>query len=390
MSRLLPGKHHFRDRRFPGPMNSRRARSHSDTMEWNHMCLEELLRIVTPVTEGEETFRVWSEQSSFLELLAEQRKSAPIILYSSSFNHGSLLLRSILVPIKNLDAAKPEDMMHWDNIHDSWSCGLAYGGGRPPRVEYSEPLSEMRPSEFRDGQQLVFFRSFVGRTQDKDYYEVAQFLTHAHSLHWTPERRAWCRLDNNGDVEDVIKWTEKAGRSGYEAATCITIDREVMEMQMSATGTALVQMFDVASVGKGFHGWNKGEDRSVENQELSLYFRSHREGANGSWLRGVQIIRPHLSSEEFGKYLYDKDREPKQYASFLTGDWKNKRLTGVSCAPDAMASYFVKDSPLPFEISPVFFNATVLDKYKADPEKYSLEPRSISCRNAWHLQTYDL
>lgn len=83
-------------------------------------------------------------------------------------------------------------------------------------------------------------------------------------------------------------------------------------------------------------------------------------------------------------------REPKQYASFLTQDWKNKRLTEVSCAPDAMASYFVKDSPLPFETSPVFFNGAVLDKYIADPEKYSLEPRSISCRNAWHLQTYDV
>jgi hypothetical protein len=55
-----------------------------------------------------------------------------------------------------------------------------------------------------------------------------------------------------------------------------------------------------------------------------------------------------------------------------------------------MASYFQKDSPLPFETSPVFFNAAVLDKYKADPEKYSLEHRSISCRNAWSLQTYDV
>jgi hypothetical protein len=257
-------------------------------------------------------------------------------------------------------------------------------------VEYSEPLAEMRPSAFRGGQQLVFSRAFDGRTEDKHYYEIGQFLTHAHELHWTPERRAWCRFDGNGDVEDVIKWAVKAGRSGYGDATCITIDREVMEMQMSATGTALVQLFDIASVGAGFHGWKEGEDRSVEDQELSLYFRSHREGANGSWIRGVQIIRPHLSSEEFGQYLYDKDQEPKQYVSFLTQDWKNNRITEVSCAPDAMASYFVKDSSLPYQISPVFFNAAVLDKYKADAEKYSLEPRSISCRNAWHLQTYDV
>ena len=354
------------------------------------MCLEKLLRIVTPVNEGEEGFLEWSEQSSFLNFLAEQRTGRSIILYSSCFNHGSLLLHSILVPINALDAVKPDDMMHWDDPRESWSCGLVYGGGQPPRLEYSRPLSRICPSAYEGGQRLVFSRSFDGRTEDKHYYEIAQFLTHAHNLHWTPERNAWCRLDENGDVEDVIKWTEKAGRSGYEAATCIAIDREVIEMQMSATGTALVQMFDVTSVGNGFHGWNKGEERSVENQEFNLYFHSHREGVNGSWLRGVQIIRPRLSSEGFGQYLYDKDRQPKQYASFLTLDWKNKRVTEVSCAPNAMASYFERDSPLPFQISPVFFNAAVLDKYKADPEKYSLEHRSISCRNAWHLQTYDV
>jgi hypothetical protein len=354
------------------------------------MCLQELLRIVTPVREGEEGFRAWSEQSSFLDILAEQRKGGPFILYSSSFNHGSLLLRSILVPVNDLDTVKPEDMMHWDVPHESWSCGLVYGGGQPPRLEYDQPLSRIRPSAFRGGQQLVFGRSFVGRTEDKNYYEIAQFLTHAHDLHWTPERRAWCRLDSNGDLEDVIKWAEKAGRSGYGDAACIVIDREVMEMQMSATGTALVQMFDVTSVGNNFQGWNEYETHSVENQELRLYLRSHREGANGSWLRGVQIISPPLSSEEFGKYLYDKDREPKQYASFITHDWKNKNVVEVSCAPDAMASYFDEDSSLPFEISPAFFNAAVLDKYKTDPEKYSLKNRSISCRNAWHLQTYDV
>ena len=353
------------------------------------MCLEKLLRIVTPVNEGEEGFRTWSEQSSFLDLLAEQRTGRSIILYSSSFNHGSLLLHSILVPIKDLDTVKPDDLMHWDDPRESWSCGLVYGGDQPPRLEYSRPLSGICPGAYEGGQRLVFGRSFDGRTEDKHYYEIAQFLTHAHNLHWTPERNAWCRFDENGDVEDVIKWTERAGRSGYEAATCIAIERDVIEMQMSATGTALVQMFDVTSVGGGFHGWNKGEERSVENQELSQYFHSHREGANGSWLRGVQIIRPRLSSEEFGKYLYDKFRQPKQYASFLIQDLKNKLVTEVSCAPNAMASYF-ESSPLPFQISPVFFKAAVLDKYKADPEKYSLEHRSISCRNAWHLQSYDV
>ncbi len=152
------------------------------------MCLEKLLRIVTPVNEGEEGFNSWSEQSLFLDLLAEQRTGQSIILYSSSFNHGSLLLHSILVPINDLDAVKPDDMMHWDDLGESWSCGLVYGGGQPPHLEYSRPLSGIRPGAYEGGQKLVFGRSFEGRTEDKHYYEIAQFLTHAHNLHWTPER----------------------------------------------------------------------------------------------------------------------------------------------------------------------------------------------------------
>jgi hypothetical protein len=41
-------------------------------------------------------------------------------------------------------------------------------------------------------------------------------------------------------------------------------------------------------------------------------------------------------------------------------------------------------------MSPAFFRAELLHKYKSDPTKYALTDRSISCRGAWHLQTYDV
>jgi len=31
-----------------------------------------------------------------------------------------------------------------------------------------------------------------------------------------------------------------------------------------------------------------------------------------------------------------------------------------------------------------------LHRFKADPEKYSLDDRSITCRNAWYLKSYDI
>ena len=353
-------------------------------------CLEQLAKIVTPVKEGDEGFEEWSEQSLFFAFLAEQREETSIVLYASSFDHGSLLLKTILVPLEDLEQVTPDALTRWDDPLESWSCGLVYGGREGARVEYSTPLSRIQPDPLKSRERLVFSRSFDGRKEDKEYYEIAQSLSHAHGLHWTPERQAWCRLDDNGDVEEVIRLIEQRGRSGYGSATCISMDREVLEMHMAATGMALVQMFDLTNIGHGFMGWNVREEKAVQSPEPDLYLRSHREGGNGSWVRGVQIIRPALDAQSFGQYLYEQERAPKQYASFIAQDWKNKRIAEVSCAPDEMASYFKPDSPLPFEVSPVFFNGAVLDKYKADPEKYLLKQRSLTCRNAWNLQTYDV
>lgn len=355
------------------------------------MSIEKLLKIVSPTFEDKEGARVWSEQLSLFDLLKEQRAAPSIMLYGSSFNTGSLLLHSILVPAQDTENLEADDLTSWEgNPYSSWTCGLVWGGGLPARVEFAKPLSRIGPKALENGQQLVFGRSFEGRGEDKRYFEIAQFLTHAHNLHWTPERHAWCRFDEHGDIEDVIQWTEQKGRGGYGTTTCIAINREIIEMQMSATGTVLVQMFDSTCIPKCSHGWELGEDCSIKDENRGLYYRSHVAGHNGSYFRGVQIIRPRRTAEEFGAYLQEREKQPKHYESFITHDWKNKRVTMVSCDPDSIASYFEKDSPLPFHTSPVFFKAAVLDKYKADPEKYSLDHRSISCRNSWDLQTYDV
>lgn len=83
--------------------------------------------------------------------------------------------------------------------------------------------------------------------------------------------------------------------------------------------------------------------------------------------------------------------EPKgrQYATFIAHDWKHDTVRECSCDPKLLGNYFVK-SDLPYEISPVFFRSEVLQTYKADTDKYQLHDRSITCRHAWHLETYDV
>jgi hypothetical protein len=108
----------------------------------------------------------------------------------------------------------------------------------------------------------------------------------------------------------------------------------------------------------------------------------------GSYLRGVQLVRPLETKSQF-HYRLTRRHEEKKYESFITWDWKNKVTTDVSSAPGATANYFTK-SDLPFETSPVFFRPDVLQRYKSDPNKYTLRERSIDCRGGWGLKTFDI
>lgn len=105
-------------------------------------------------------------------------------------------------------------------------------------------------------------------------------------------------------------------------------------------------------------------------------------------MRGIQIVRTPETMAALHHRLTHQDEE-RRYASFIALDWKNGRISEISCGPGHTANYFTK-SDLPFEVTPAFFRAEVLGKYKADPKKYELHERSIQCRASWYLQTYDI
>ncbi|MFZ9596700.1 MAG: hypothetical protein ACO3A2_11585, partial [Bdellovibrionia bacterium] len=108
-----------------------------------------------------------------------------------------------------------------------------------------------------------------------------------------------------------------------------------------------------------------------------------------SFRRGGMLDSASISEEEAIAITEGDGGAAKQYASFLLWDWKNGRLVETEIGPGKLANYFT-ESDLPFETSPVFFRSEVLKRYKDHPEKYVLEPRSIYCRGAWSLQTYDI
>ena len=88
--------------------------------------------------------------------------------------------------------------------------------------------------------------------------------------------------------------------------------------------------------------------------------------------------------------LADKNR---QYADFITLDWRNEKIIDVSTEPECATSYFdAEHNDLPYEVSPAFFRPDVLLKYKADRDKYVIDERHrrITCRGIWLLKGFDI
>lgn len=81
--------------------------------------------------------------------------------------------------------------------------------------------------------------------------------------------------------------------------------------------------------------------------------------------------------------------DEKEYVDLIINDFKHNKICTHSCDPNELDSYF-EDTGKPFATSPAFFNAEVLRKYKSDSEKFTVKSRSIECRGAWYLRSYDI
>jgi hypothetical protein len=229
----------------------------------------------------------------------------------------------------------------------------------------------------------------ISTPRPRSYIEVSQKLTHTFDLHWVPEHEAYCRFDDRGDIEDVIRVVNVAGQSASEEGRAVAILRSTLDEYLVITDQVLLLLYDSTRFEvKRFGGW-QNQDAQYHEREPEIYYRIGRNADTASYLRGFQIIRPAISMKDvLGRYGFGR-RKKRQYATFLAFDWKHDEVRQCSCDPKLLGNYFVK-SDLPYETSPVFFRSEVLQKYKADTDKYELHDRSISCRHAWHLQTYDV
>jgi hypothetical protein len=326
-----------------------------------------------------------SSAESSIEFLKANVQSDRLVLFASM---PCLLIHSVLGPLKNLNPPNRDDLTH-DFVmpNAAWAIEHSWGGGQPDQVYLSPPLGRHGKS-LAGGEKLFFNRSLVG--SEKHPIEISQKLVHALDLHYIEERNAYCRLDDDGDLEDVISIVEQRDEGGVEDITLVTISAKEFWEYARLSRMGMVIFFDFTRVIFGsFSGWN-GQKR-FDHKARDLFYDGGVSPGHASYVNGRMVVRPPITLAQIVRARKEaRDPLSRQYAVFKAINLRDGEQIEVSCNPKGLSNYFQPDSSLPLEMSPAFFNAEVLHRYKADSEKYQLHERRIYCRGTWSLQTYDI
>lgn len=348
----------------------------------SHQALLDRIRSVAKCPADEASFDTWIMARSHLAVLAQNSTEDELIVYAAA---KSFFVDTAIVPRAELKHVDQTDLLQWSSHPGpvvGYSTSLDDG---PFTIDRGTPFGRSKLLEAAT--RLVYPREFVGlKTDDSYYMEASQEYMHLSECHWRPERSAYCRFDENGDFDPIISVSvQEAG------VTLVSFSREPLEEYLAASDSLLVRLFDFTLTRPDrFDGWPDFGPPKIRDSNPELVFKQRIFPGCGSYARGYQFVHVSPSHE-----VWARQRErwfgegAKKGVEFWAHDLRNGTTTKISTRRGATANYFnAAGTTLPFELSPAFFRAEVLNKYTADPDKYTVENRDIHCRGAWTLRSY--
>lgn len=313
----------------------------------------------------------------FFNFLSNEKIDDYLILYAS-VNH--VFINSVLMSLDSKNDNDISELLKWSGSSDnvwSQSCTMDCCELQNPMENYGSPI-------FSRGEPLFFLRSMDGVKDYEFYVDFNQKITQSLGLHFIHEKSAWCRLNQLGDLEEVIKF--KNFSLDENSLYILYIQKETLEEYCTLTNQFLLRMIDFTILSENYSGWQFAREKISINQN-GLIGHLEVEDNIGGFFRGIQIVE----STAPMKSLVDKawDIEHKEYVELIVNDIKFNKVHSISCHPDKLDNYFV-DTGKPLAMSIAFFNPEVLRKYKSDSDKYIIEGRSITCRGSWWLKSFDV
>lgn len=351
----------------------------------NDICRKLLGLLTIPSKEGND-YDSWFEQTDFIDFLEKNADNenkivvyASLSCYPSAGLISSLLIYSILAPKSAVNPPDIDDLLTWNFLVRNTAWSVREDGQKA----WLEPsLSNLGSKSLMQGEHLVFNRTLEGVEELSYYIEIQQDFSHVCGIHHMPERKAWCRLDQHGDIEEVVQVIDVAQEDEEEkseySGKIILFNRDALEKYATLTETVLVRLFDFdRAVMLGPLGQRKpSEDRSKGE---NIFYRYGGASGNLNYVRGVQLVPIATSkkkvAEDIHKLLYGEEIQHEKF--IVARDFQNKQILETSYEPGVALAI-------------AFFRPEVLSKYKVDYEKYNFEEDQISSRSFWCLEFYDI
>ncbi len=150
----------------------------------------------------------WLTSKFHLALLTDQFVDQEVVLYASTKH---LFVHTVLAPVPSVNEQELSLCMDWSfNPYRAriYQYTTFHDGGETSSV--ADCMTDDVSGNFCGGKQILFNRFFDGDKESLEW-EVLQELLHLLDLHHLPSRCAFCRIDKNGDYDDIISYSEEDG-----------------------------------------------------------------------------------------------------------------------------------------------------------------------------------
>ena len=355
---------------------------------YEHSQLVERIKRLDELPENETEYANWIKAEGHLALLRDNAEQDELVIYASGVYPLHTSIRSVVVDENSISPLDKDDLLRWCVHPNASLASYDYEIGKQDIwIERDQYLLGCETLE--SARQLVFSHHFDGlQEKDSSYFEILQEYAHLNEIHWRPERGAYCRFDKHGEFDHIVSIT--SGKRGVRLAS---FKREPLELYLATSNSVLIRIFNFQLWRQGnTDRWSDGDEKRVIENDSLFYLQKVIDGYAG-YSRGVQIICPsRLKAQIFSSFRKKRSgQEETEYVEFIAQDWRNERITKISTDPAATTDYFHDhDNSLPYKYSPAFFKPEVLQKYKADSDKYTVNERDIYCRGGWMLSSYDV
>ncbi len=223
---------------------------------------------------------------------------------------------------------------------------------------------------------IIILRGFGGLVEDS--IEVLEEFRLLFNLYYNQQRKEYIDL-TDGESTIVVKESDDGLVTIHKKylKTFLTIKNKCLLLHVDSRCTDMLNEYEL-----------EHDNISYRNEENTLFYTVNL-GSCHTGIRKENYSVLYAKKMIFGCDLRDCNiwpyNEEKNYIDFVIGMDEDGREIKYTCNPQELRNYFGANPSAPYYLTPVYFDASVLNKYYSKPEIYKVEDGIIRCGNLWAI-----